>query len=89
MLQKMGICFFFGIANTGSQRKKIINALWEKKIDSRLAWLPINSQPCNPELKKFKCKNANEIYKKVFTIPIYNTIKISEVKKIIDIINSI
>ena len=86
---KNGYMFFFGIAKTGAQRKKIINALWEKKIDSRLAWLPINSQPCNPELKKFKCNNANEIYKKVFTIPIYNTIKLSEVKKIIDIINSV
>jgi len=84
-----GYMLFFGIAKNKRQKQKIINSLWDKKIDSRLAWLPVNSQPCNPELKKYKCKNADEIYKKVFTIPIYNTIKNSEVKRIIDIINSV
>ena len=67
--------FFFGIAKNERHKQKIINSLWDKKIDSRLAWLPVNSQPCNPELKKYKCKNADEVYKKVFTIPIYNTNK--------------
>lgn len=84
-----GYMFFFGIAKNQKYRQKIINQLWKKKIDSRLAWLPINFQPCNPELKKYKCKNAEEMYKKVFTIPIYNTIKDSEVQRIIDIINSV
>ena len=84
-----GYMFFFGIANSQSHRQKIINLLWNKKIDSRVSWLPINLQPCNPELKKYKCKNAEEMYKKVFTIPIYNTIKNFDVEKIINIINSV
>lgn len=86
---KNSYMFFFGIAKNFNHRQKIITALWNKKIDSRLAWLPVNMQPCNPELKKFKCKNAEDIYKKLFTIPIYNTIKNSEVKKVIETINSV
>jgi len=81
--------FFFGIAKSQQHRQKIMNQLWTKKIDSRKAWLPVNLQPCNPELQKYKCKNAENIYKKLFTIPIYNTIKNSEVKEIIETINSV
>lgn len=84
-----GYMFFFGIAKNRTQQQKIIKHLINKKIDSRNAWLPINLQPCNPELRKYKCKNSEEIYNKVFTIPIYNTIKDSEVNQIIKIINSI
>lgn len=84
-----GYMFFFGIAKNRTQQQKIIKRLINKKIDSRNAWLPINLQPCNPELRKYKCKNSEEIYNKVFTIPIYNTIKDSEVNQIIKIINSI
>ena len=86
---KNGNMLFFGIAKNEKQKNKILDTFWKEKIDSRAAWLPVNLQPCNKELRKYKCKNSENNYKKIFTIPIYNTIKNLEVNKIIDIINSI
>jgi perosamine synthetase len=88
-VSRNGYMFFFGIAKNKKQQKKILDCLINKKIDSRKAWIPVNLQPCNPELGKYKCKNAEEIYNRVFTIPIYNTIRDFEVNKIIKIINSV
>ena len=51
-----GYMFFFGIAKNRKQQQKIIKHLINNKIDSRNAWLPVNLQPCNPELRKYKCK---------------------------------
>lgn len=86
---KNGNMLFFGIAKNEKQKNIILDTFWKEKIDSRASWLPVNLQPCNKELLKYKCKNTEENYKKIFTIPIYNTIKNSEVNKIIEIINSI
>jgi perosamine synthetase len=86
---KNGNMLFFGIAKNEKMKKEILNTFWKEKIDSRASWLPVNLQPCNKELYKYKCKNSENNYKKIFTIPIYNTIKNSEVDKIINIINSI
>ena len=77
---------FFGIAKNEKQKNLILDTFWKEKIDSRAAWLPVNLQPCNKELQKYECKNSENYYKKIFTIPIYNTIKNSEVNKVIKLI---
>jgi len=43
-------------------------------------------QPCNPELNKKKCKNAQQIFERAFTLPIYNDMKVEDMNTIINLL---
>ena len=78
---------FFAIAQSEKLKNHYVKKLRNNGIDARLAWTPINQQPCFPELNQINLKNSDDISKKCFTIPIFNTIKDEEITKVIDIIN--
>jgi perosamine synthetase len=78
---------FFAIAQNEKLRDEYVKKLRNNGIDARLAWTPINQQPCFPELNQINLKNSDHISKKCFTIPIFNTISNEEITKVIDIIN--
>ena len=78
---------FFGLAKNQNEKEVIINHLNKHDIDARKTWTPIHMQPCNPELNKIKCKNAQQIFETVFTLPIYNDMKIEDANTIINLLN--
>jgi len=80
---------FFAIAKDESTRNRYYTELRKEGIDSRMPWTPINKQPCFPELNHLKLRNSEEISKKCFTIPIFNTITDNDVTTIINKINKI
>ena len=78
---------FFGISKNQSDRDKIINHLNKHGVDARKTWTPIHMQPCNSELSKNRCKNAEEIFDKALTLPIYNNMKIEDANTIIKLLD--
>ena len=78
---------FFGLAENDSERELIINHLNKHEVDARKTWTPIHMQPCNPELIQENCKNANKVFETAFTLPIYNNMKIDDVKTIINLLS--
>lgn len=87
-VSKHSYMLFFGIAKNKTQRDEILKRSYKNGIDCRKSWLPINSQPCYPELKNINCKNASKIFKTAFTIPIYNSMTDDEVDYVIDALNN-
>lgn len=80
---------FFCVAENQEKREQIRIELNKKGIDSRKAWLPVHMQPCNPELKKFNCPNAESAYHQILTLPMYNSMTDEESQYIIDSCNEI
>lgn len=81
------ICFC--MAKDQKSRDFIVKSLQKNKIDCRKPWTPIHLQPCNPELKNYLCTNTEEIFTKLLSLPLYSGMKISDAKRIIEIINSL
>ena len=80
---------FFVFAKNSEMKEKYLNYLQKNGIDARLPYLPIHSQPCNPELASSKFPGADEIFEKAFTLPIYNNMTIDECKLVIDTCNKV
>jgi dTDP-4-amino-4,6-dideoxygalactose transaminase len=51
--------------------------------------MPINIQPCNPELQIFNSPHANDIFERSFTLPIYNNMTSDECDLVIDFCNKL
>jgi perosamine synthetase len=79
---------FFGLTDNSKVRDEYVKKLRDVGIDARLSFYPISDQPCNPELNQYECQNSKEIYKKAFTLPLYNSLKDSEIQLIINTCNS-
>lgn len=80
---------FFALTKDSIKRDQYVEKLRDNGIDARLAFYPISKQPCNPELEQYDCPNASEIYERSFTLPLYNSLKDSEIELIIDTCNSL
>ena len=78
---------FFGLTRNHNEKEIIINHLNKHGVDARKTWTPIHMQPCNPELNKIQCKNTQQIFERVFTLPIYNDMKIEDANTIIDLLD--
>ncbi|MHA7646449.1 DegT/DnrJ/EryC1/StrS family aminotransferase [Nitrosopumilus sp. S4] len=74
---------FFVKTTSKKQRDECVKFLNKNGIDARKSWKPIHMQPCNKELSKFRCINAEKIYEQVFTLPIFNGMTNQEVEKVI------
>ncbi|MGH9879744.1 MAG: DegT/DnrJ/EryC1/StrS family aminotransferase, partial [Nitrososphaerales archaeon] len=80
---------FFALAKGKASRDKYIKHLVDAGIDVRKSWTPIHMQPCNPELRKSKCQNAEGIFDRAFTLPIYNSLGRDEVTTVIDALSAL
>jgi len=80
---------FFAFCKNKNQRDKLFNHLKKHKIDVRKPWMPIHMQPCNQELHNLRYPNAENIFDKAITLPIYNSMSTKEVQHVIDSIMSI
>ena len=86
-VSKHAYMLFFGIVESSSKRDKILDKCIKNGIDSRKTWVPINHQPCFPELKNIKCPNAEKIFEQTFIIPIYNSMSEEDANFIVNNIN--
>ncbi len=75
---------FFALAKDKITRDKYLRHLNNQGIDVRKAWTPVHMQPCNPELHRSKCVNAERIFDRALTLPIYNLMSKHEAKMVID-----
>ena len=80
---------FFAFSENQEQRDKNLKFLRDSGIDARLPYMPINIQPCNPELEIFNSPNANDIFERSFTLPIYNNMTTDECDFVIDFCNKL
>jgi len=86
---KHSYMLFFVKAKTSKYKNKILSSLTKNNFDARNSWLPIHMQPCNSELQKFKLSQSEKIYRQSLTLPIFNSLKINDVKPIVKLINKL
>jgi len=67
-------------------KKKFINFLEKKGIQVRSIWFPNHLQKPFRNYQKYQIKNAREIFKKTINIPCSTNLKISDAKKVVQII---
>lgn len=79
---------FFAKARDKASRDRLMRHVTKRGIDVRKCWTPIHMQPCNPELGKSKCPNAESIFDRAFTIPIYNSMNSAEVAAVLEAFSS-
>ena len=79
---------FFAKAEDGASRDRFMRHAIKQGIDVRKCWTPIHMQPCNPELGRSKCPNAESIFERTFTIPIYNSMDSAEVAAVVEAFSS-
>ena len=87
-VSKHSYMLFFGLAKNKKTRDQLVKRLTSQGIDARKSWTPIHMQPCNPELHRFRCKNAEQVFGCAFTLPIYNSITMEETSMVIDACHS-
>ena len=80
---------FFAFSKNQEKRDVNLKFLRDNGIDARLPYMPINIQPCNPELTVFDSPNANKIFECSFTLPIYNNMTSDECNLVIDYCNKL
>ena len=69
-----------------AKRKKIINHLLKKNINTNLHYIPIYKHPFYKKLgfQNYKIKNTEKYYKEALTLPLYYSLSLKEQKKIIN-----
>jgi len=80
---KHSYMLFFGMAKSSSDKNKILSNLEKNHVDARPSWLPVHLQPCNPELNKFKLLSSEKIYSHSLTLPIFNSMKLNDAKRLV------
>ncbi|MGH9878524.1 MAG: DegT/DnrJ/EryC1/StrS family aminotransferase, partial [Nitrososphaerales archaeon] len=75
---------FFAMAKDKASKEAYIKQATKQGIDDRKCWTPIHMQPCNPELHESKCPNAERIFERTITLPIYNSMKPDEVATVVE-----
>jgi perosamine synthetase len=75
---------FFAIAKDKAERDMCIDQINDKGVDVRGPWTPIHMQPCFPEFNKVECPNAEYLFDRAFTLPIYNKMTSSDVAIVLD-----
>ena len=80
---------FFLFAENKKSKEDAISFLRSNGIDARLPYLPLHRQPCNAEISDSICPNADEIYDRSFTLPIFNNMTTSECNLGIEMCNKI
>ena len=75
---------FFAIARDKAERDKYVSQLNDRGVDARVPWTPIHMQPCFPELDKASYRNAEYIFDRAFSLPIYNKMTSDDVATVID-----
>lgn len=86
---KHAYMLYFAKTKTVQTRNLYVKKLREKGIDARLSFYPLHLQPCNPELRKYVCKQSKTVYDTVFTLPMYNSLTDDDVDLIISVCNKI
>lgn len=84
---KHSYMLFFALAKNTDKRDEFLKKGNKMGVDCRKAWLPIQNQPCFPELSHIRCKNALDIFNRAFTLPIYNSMTNVEVEYVINALN--
>jgi len=74
---------FFALAKDKKNRNNYLKRLNTAGIDARKCWTPIHLQPCNPELRNAKCGDAEEVFNRALTLPIYNSMEPDEATAVI------
>ena len=69
-----------------AKRKKIINHLLKKNINTNLHYIPIYKHPFYKKLgfQNYKIKNTEKYYKEALTLPLYYSLSLKEQKKVIN-----
>lgn len=80
---KHSYMLFFALAKDRKSRDRYLEHLNAAGIDARKSWTPIHMQPCNHELRNSKCDNAEEVFDRAFTLPIYNSIASEDVTAVV------
>lgn len=75
---------FFTIAQNKTDRDKYVSQLNDRSVDARIPWTPIHMQPCFPEFNEASYRNAEYIFERAFTLPIYNKMTSDDVATVID-----
>jgi perosamine synthetase len=81
---KHSYMLFFALAKDKKSRDRYLKHLNAAGIDARKCWTPIHMQPCNPELRNSKCDNAERVFDRALTLPIYNSMSSDEVTAVIE-----
>ena len=84
---KHSYMLFFALAKNSKKRDEFLKKSNKMGVDCRRAWLPIQNQPCFPELAHTKCENATDIFNRALTLPIYNSMTNDEVEYVINALN--
>jgi len=80
---------FFALTQNKADRDRYISQLNYKGVDAREPWTPIHMQPCFPELNKVNCRNAEYVFDRAFSLPIFNAMTSSDVATVIDAFSKI
>ncbi len=64
-------------------KKKLINFLIKKGIQTRSVWKPNHLQKPYKNFQKYEIINANKIYNKIINIPCSTNLKLSDAKKVV------
>ena len=81
---KHSYMLFFALAKNSEKRDEFLKKSNKMGVDCRKAWLPIQNQPCFPELSHTNCENALDVFNRAFTIPIYNSMTNEETEYVIN-----
>jgi len=88
-VSKHAYMVFFTLTQNKADRDRYISKLNDGGIDAREPWTPIHMQPCFPELNKVNCRNAEYIFDRAFSLPIFNSMTPTDVAKVIDAFSKI
>ncbi len=80
---------FFGLAKDRRFRDRLVKHLVSRGIDARKSWTPIHLQPSNEELRRFRCPNAEDMFSRALTLPIYNTMTVDNARIVTDACNEL
>jgi len=78
---------FFALAQDKKMRDNYVKEINNHGVEARKPWTPIHMQPCNPELRPYRYPNAEEVFDRSFTIPLYNSMTLNEARIVIDSCN--
>jgi len=75
---------FTAITQNNAMRDRWVRELTARGVEARTTWTPIHMQPCFPELGILNLPNAEYIFDRAITLPIYNSMTYEDAAMVIE-----
>ncbi|MHB1907365.1 MAG: DegT/DnrJ/EryC1/StrS family aminotransferase [Nitrososphaerales archaeon] len=79
---------YLSLTKDKQSKDKLVNSLTAEGIDYRMPWPPVNMQQIGYDFTNMPCPNAENLFSRAISFPMFNSIKIEQAQRVIEVVKN-